>query len=870
MLNTTKLSGAIRYALIVGTAAVLATPAFAQEQESEEETQTLDAVEVTGSRIQRADIEGSLPVTVISREQLQASGRVSVADVMRDVTFSSAGNFRPQSGSSAQAGADIDLRGLGSNRTLVLVDGRRAPTAPFTGSNADLNSIPLAAVERIEILTDGASAIYGSDAIGGVVNVILRKDFTGAEYTLGRGDTSIKGGDTEEGSMIVGVAGDRGNLLAGASYNKRGMVFTRDRPWGQTPGNSTFGNNILNPRLSGVAGWTGASFLPLPGGCTETNFSILAANGRCVFDFNRVAADEAKVGLQSAFARGTYEINEDWQAYMTATVSRAESFGRYAPTPGVVLVGADSPNNPTATMPQNPTPGVSVPFYLYHRFAAAGNRDTTTDSNVYDLNFGFQGRILDTVDIDVGVRQSEFKYFELGRNYIVRALAEQAINDGSYNLFRPSLTPATVLSGIKATIGRESQWVTQEIYAMGNMDLFELGGGTSATAFGIEYRTEEYSDLYDSLSEGNQILGSAGNSAGGGRDVLAVYAEALFPFFDGFEMSLAGRYEEYSDYGSDFAPKIAFRYQPLENLTLRAAYGEGFRAPTLDIVTQSRAFSADTVFDPQTCVSFGDFPGTTAGRGGLTPEAWCAANGGVNGVQVNAFRNAASTLDSEQSEQFSLGAVYDPTDWLSLTLDYWNIKITDRQKFFSSQELVDIVNGDDPDPFPGAPCALSRRTDGSIREVNNCWANQGTVDTDGFDFVARTEFDFNDWGSLNNQLTVSKLQGYVVDAGEEQVGLEGLPEYRANLQNIWSIGDFEFVYNVRYIHDNGPIPSQTLNDVQGNWNAPWNGTVSVGVTNIEDEFPFLGSGASFGGRNFNFSLYDAYGRTTYVRYTQRF
>ena len=588
-----------------------------------------------------------------------------------------------------------------------------------------------------------------------------------------------------------------------------------------------------------------------------------------MFDFNRVAADEAKVGLQSAFARGTYEINEDWQAYMTASVSRAESFGRYAPTPGVVFVAPGGPNNPTANMPENPNPGQSVGFYLYHRFAAAGNRDTTTDSNVYDLNFGFQGRIFDTVDVDVGVRQSEFKYFELGRNYIVGSLAEQAINDGSYNLFNPSQTPQDVINGIKATIGRESIWLTQEIYAMGNMDLFELGGGTAASAFGVEYRTEDYQDLYDSLSEGGVILGSAGNSAGGGRDVLAVYAEALFPFFDGFEMSVAGRYEEYSDYGNDFAPKVSFRYQPIDELTLRASFGQGFRAPTLDIVTQNRAFSADTVFDPQTCVSFGDFP-NAAGRGGLTPQEWCAANGGVNGVQINAFRNAAATLSSEQSDQYSFGVVYDPTDWLSLTLDYWNIEITDRQKFFSSQELVDINIGIDPDPFPASICSITRRPDGSINEINNCWFNQGTVDTDGFDFVARTEFDFGDWGTLRNQLNVSQLRGLVVDGGQEQVGLEGLPEYRANLQNVWSYGDFDVVYNVRYIHDNGPIPSQTLNDVQASWNAPWNGRVTVGVTNAEDELPFLGTGASFGGRNFNFSLYDAYGRTTYVRYTQNF
>ena len=867
--NRNLLCEAVRYGLAAGAVGLFgltAAPAFAQD---EDEAAELERIEVTGSRIKRADVEGAVPVTVITREQIQATGKVSVADIMRDVTFSSAGNFRPQSGSSAQALADIDLRGLGSSRTLVLIDGRRAPKAPFVGSNADLNSIPLGAVERIEILTDGASAIYGSDAIGGVVNIILRKDFNGAEYMLGKGNTSIEGGDTEEGSLIFGTSGDRGSMLAGVSYNKRGMVFTRDRPWGSQLGNSTFGNNILNPFFStGDPGWLSLpTFIPLPGGCTNENFSISPANGRCVYDFNRVAADEAKVGTQSAFARGTYEINENWLAYMTTSVSRVESFGRYAPTPGVVLVAADSPNNPTANMPGNPNPGVSVPFYLYHRFAAGGNRDTTSDSDVYDLNFGFQGRLFDTLDIDVGVRQSEFKYFELGRGYIVTGLAEAAINNGSYNLFDPASTPASVLSGISATINRESTWLTREMYAQGNMDLFEMGGGVAGMAFGAEYRNEEYSDLYDSLSEGNQILGSAGNSAGGSRDVLSLYAEVLFPVMDNFEISLAARYEDYSDYGNDLAPKISFRYQPLDNLTLRAAYGEGFRAPTLDIVTQKRAFSADTVFDPATCLSFADYPSDT---GGLTPAQWCEVNGGVNGVQVNAFRNAASTLGSEQSDQYSFGIVYDPTDWLGMTLDYWNIKITDRIKFFSSQELVDIDIGDDPDPFPGLPCSLTRRVDGSISEVNNCYANQGEVKTDGMDFSARTRFDFGDWGMLSNQLNVSYLAGYKVDGGAEQVGLEGLPEYRATLSNVWSYGDFNVVYNLRYIHDNGPIPSQTLNDLQGNWNAPWNGKITLGVTNLEDELPYLGPGASFGSRNFNFALYDGYGRTTYLRYTQSF
>ena len=159
---------------------VLATsmPAYAQETK-------LERVEVTGSRIKRAEAEGALPVTVVRREELEASGTTTVAEYIRTMTFSSFGNFRPQSGSSAQGFSEANLRGLGSRRTLVLVDGRRVAKDPQVGDATDMNSIPMAAVERIEILTDGASAIYGSDAIGGVINVVLRKDFEGGIIEVG-------------------------------------------------------------------------------------------------------------------------------------------------------------------------------------------------------------------------------------------------------------------------------------------------------------------------------------------------------------------------------------------------------------------------------------------------------------------------------------------------------------------------------------------------------------------------------------------------------------------------------------------------------------------------------------------------------------
>ncbi|WP_146908608.1 TonB-dependent receptor plug domain-containing protein [Arenimonas daejeonensis] len=413
MSNFNQLSGAIRFALLAGAASTFAAvPAFAQD--TTEDAATLDTIEVTGSRLKRADIEGAVPVVVIDRAQIDASGDVSVADVLRDSTFASFGNFRPQSGSSAQSLATIDLRGIGSGRTLVLVDGRRAPTNPMSASSgSDLNAIPLAAVERIEILSDGASAVYGSDAIGGVVNIILRKDFNGAELRYGVGNTSITGGDTEDMSVVFGSASDRTRIVGGASASKRGMVFTRDQIGGDTLGVSTYGNNyygwnvidanedgvIDNADLGDIDG-DGAGYDGLSGGvgavpgfnCNQNGFWTLS-NGLCSFDFNSVAANEAKVGNKSVFFRADHQINDDWSVYATATTTKVETFGRYAPVPGVVVVQDGTPqdiNNNQLLIDAYDGVTDGLPTYYFHRFAAAGNRDNFTDTTNSDYMVGFQ------------------------------------------------------------------------------------------------------------------------------------------------------------------------------------------------------------------------------------------------------------------------------------------------------------------------------------------------------------------------------------------------------------------------------------------------------------------------------------------------
>jgi iron complex outermembrane receptor protein len=852
MSNFNQLSGAIRFALLAGAASTfVAVPAFAQDA-AEDDATTIDTIEVTGSRLKRADIEGAVPVVVIDRAQIDASGDVSVADVLRDTTFASFGNFRPQSGSSAQSLATIDLRGLGSGRTLVLVDGRRAPTNPMSASSgSDLNAIPLAAVERIEILSDGASAVYGSDAIGGVVNIILRKDFNGAELRYGVGATDVTGGDLEDLSVVLGSASDRTRLIGGASASKRGMVFTRDQIGGGGLGVSLFGNNYYNWNTQGPS--------PVPGfACNQGAFYRLG-NGLCSFNFNSVAANEAKVGNKSVFVRGDHQINDDWSVYFAANTTKVETFGRYAPVPGVVRVDDGTPNDINngvicggGPVCASPTDGRAT--YFYHRFAAAGNRDNFTDTQNSDYLLGFQGQLTDTIGVDFGIRRTDYKYIELGRGYIVGSLASAAANAGDYIFTNPFGASQATLDGFSVTINRESRWQTDEIYGLVNFDLFEMGGGTSNAVVGAEYREDTFSDIYDSLSAAGVVLGSSGGPSAGSREAKAMYFELLLPFTSNFDITLAGRYDSYSDYGSDFSPKIALRFQPLENLTFRASFGQGFRAPGLDILTQASSFSAEPVNDPQSCVALGQ-PSTCQ-------------------LQVDTFFQANPNLASEQSEQWSVGVVYDPTEWLDLSLDYYSIEVEDTISQIGAQ---DIINSDlDPatyGPIPGG-LSITRLPNGRITRIVAGYANQGTLSTTGWDFKANTNFDLGNWGELTNQLSVSKVREYEIDDGIGNVtcyigctSLLGYPDLRATLLNNWTMGDFTVGWNINYIGDNGRVGSYATNDLQLSWKAPWNATVAIGATNIGNRYPQL---AAFDGRPWNFYLYDAYGRTTYFRYTQQF
>ena len=874
-MRNNQLRLAVRAALAAGAlaTAVAAPSAFAQEAAAD-----LDRVQVTGSRIKRTDIEGALPVTVIDREQIEVSGQISVADLLRTVTQGSFGSFRPQSGSSAQSLAEINLRGLGAERTLVLVDGRRLPKAPSTGNSNSLNTIPLAAVERIEILSDGASAIYGSDAIGGVVNIITRRDFEGVELMVGNGNPTRDGGDTSEASLVFGASGAKGRGLVGVGFNDRETVFARDREWSEV-GFSRFSNNFL---LRSTAGGLGSFISEVPGGCAEANFSILTSPNavlgtQCTYNFAAVSADEASLRNVSLFANAEYDINMDNRLYVNTSVNRVKSFGRYAPVPDRLVLQTSSPNVPfteaqlldfwqtsediiNAGRPPDDQLDLSPSFrgdsvFLEHRFAALGNRDSTVDENLYSGTLGWEGTF-SGYDYDLGVRWDEYQMYDIGRNYLVRPIATDYINRGIYDISNPSGNPADVLNAMKATISRDALFRNEEAYGVVSTDLMDMQHGVLQGVIGAEWRRETYTDTYDSLSEAGAIGGSAGNSAGGDRIAKAAFFELAAPVLPNVEVSLAGRYDDYSDYGSDFSPKLGVRWQALDNLVVRASYGEGFRAPSMDILTQATSFSADSVRDPQSCILIG-------------APANCT-------LQIDGFRIANPDLGSESSEQWNIGLAYEPFDWLSGTIDFWNIEIDDRIAFFGAQTLVNRELAGDPIP-PGL--GVSRNPAGGITEILQGYGNEGTVETRGIDASIATNFNFGGAGALRNELQVTYVDKYELDGGRNLVGDPGAPEFRANLRNFYTWGDFRFGWFIQHIDSTaerveagqqlGKATSWTIHDVQATYFAPWNGEIFLGVRNLFDRDPVLND---FNGsvRNFDFNLYDGYGRIVYVRYKQSF
>jgi iron complex outermembrane receptor protein len=721
-LKTSKLRDAISFA-ILGTLAASGA-AFAQDAtQTEEGASELDRVTVTGSRIRRAEVETSQPIFQLNREEIQAQGLTSVGDVIQNIsangstlnsTFNNGGNGETR----------VSLRNLGSNRTLVLVNGRRWVGGTGLGGAVDLNTIPTAAVERIEVLKAGASSIYGSDAIAGVVNVILRTDYQGAEANAYLGAFDKGDGFRQSYDLTIGTSDDRFSAMFGAGYVKEEPVMAGDRRLSEVPvfgtgvsfGSSTTPNgrfalcrapNVINPVSGQCRTPTGApaaetrpngttgQFTYNPGGTGANgvrNFSIPGDLYNFAPDNYLLTPQERK----SIFGRASLNITDNVTAFMQATYNNRRSEQLLAAMPIVLGSG------PGAGV-QARTISISQ-FNIYNPFGAPVSRiqrrAVETGGRSFNQNvdtFGFSGGLEGSFE-----RWNRYFTWDAGMVY-----GRNDQNDTTFGLFnilalRNALGPSEIRNGVPVCVTApggtvitgcvplnllgaagsitpemlnyssfvahdEFGYKMKQYFANITGEVVELPGGMLAFAAGVERRTENGFDQPDALINSGNTTGNARTATAGGYSLQEAYGELSIPllkdvpFAKQLELSVSSRYSDYSNFGDTVNSAFGFKWRPVDDLMFRGNWAEGFRAPSIGELFQGVADSFPQLADPCS-TTFG------GGYNGLTPEQRARCTG--QGVPVGGYDQGNSqirisvggnpNLGPETSVTKTLGAVWSP------------------------------------------------------------------------------------------------------------------------------------------------------------------------------------------------------------------
>lgn len=869
------------------TAAVLtalSVPAVAAAQSTAAtDARTLGTVTVTGSNIRRAEAEGSNPVQVIDAEELATSGKVTVADVLRSISANT-GNATNETSNSgwASGSAGIGLRGLSQKNTLVLLNGRRLanygfPSNGLSDTFVNLNALPLVAVERIEVLKDGASAVYGSDAVAGVVNIITRQNFEGLEVGGSYGTSDEGGLDTVRGRVVGGFGDldtDGFNVLASVEGYTRDRLdqdqrsLTRSGIYSDLPGGRWNGWSAKGARF--LVGGASVPLLDAAGNCPEGMTLTASA------PIDGLAGNTCAINL--APYTTLIPSTERYQAYVNATVrltDRADLFGEalYSRIHGASIFGS-SPyftleggrfalnaqtglaepvsNLLPANNPYNPY-GVATP--IEYTFFDLGQSLKTNRSDAFRLLGGARGRG-DRFDWEVATFFAKSTEEEtVAAGFASRWPLAQALADGSLNLHDPAATPSAVLDAIRLSTVREAQSSLHGIDFKLTGELFDLPAGPVGFAAGIEARTESLTSRNPWQIDAGLQVRPAIAAVDGERDVAALYAEFNVPIVQGLELQLAGRGDDYSDFGSAFSPKAGLRWQALDTLLVRASASRGFRAPSLSENSASTNISYGTVVDPYD-------PDIAGSR--QSPTFFTVGNTG---------------LDPERTRSYNVGLVVSPRADTSLSLDWYRIEL---DNLIGTNNTTTIVQANDP-------ANVIRDSRGKLVAVYNRYQNLSTLKTSGLDAefnqtVRTAAGDFRITSVYTHVLDYSRPQvvgGPLVDYAGSNLG-PSLPRNKLTSRFGWSIGDFETALtwyrtggydqkaSVAATAVQSRVDSYDQYDLYAGWSGIEGLTLYAKVDNVLDETP--PHDASFPGIRapYDFSQYDLRGRYFQVGFDYRF
>lgn len=898
-----KLSPLAQGLALTGLFAQLALAAsLAQAQAAP--TTKIERVEVTGSSIKRLKDEGALPVQVITADELSRQGIQTAEQMLSQLGINAAGADNATSNNNV-FGADTDrltggssnanLRGLGAGSTLVLLNGRRISTHGMSGGAVDLNAIPMAALDRVEILKDGASAIYGTDAIGGVINFILKKNMQSVNLGVDFTKPLADGGGTTRRAAITGGFGDLGkdrfNLLISATLDKNDILRGSDRSWangfqpelGLSPNSSSSPfANILNgagtalPAAGSTVGssadttkYTRINLLSIQGKCGDVEAGVQfqpqlwntsQASGRylCNTDYGKQYMLAPPLEAKNLVARASFALSENHTAFVEFTGSRTEVRAELTPSQFSTTAAAG-----------NFYP-VNGPYYLNLKDYGVANFDPTKPISYRWRMQDFGNRVINNISDNqrllVGLDGELGKYsYKLGLSsakaegkselidgYAYAAKLNEALKTGKIN---PWVKPgekqsAEAMALIESTKARGELMggktgLTQFDGALSG-ELFKLPAGMVEFATGFDLRRETYEFA---MSEGGftcvsslattvttDVLLCPGNSAVPkvSRDVKALYAELAVPVFKGFDLQLALRHDRYSDFGGSTNPKVAFRYLPTESLLLRGSVNTGFKAPSFQQLspnTSPRDYTGKWS-DPTRCPS---------------DPTQCD----IIGLDYTDSGNP--NLTPEKSKQGTIGLVFSPLKDLTFSADYWRVDLDDRIRKLT---INDVLSN-----YALFPDRFVRDASGNVAQVNAGWINAAGSSTKGVDWSAsyllNTELgkwraDINGTYMISHQeraIETLPLVEYVGQFGTRTIYLRN--KFTASLN--WSHGDwastFTGTYKSGYVDQdmaakgvqpataNKNVDSYAIFGLYGSYSGFKNTKLTLGLRNLFDKQP---------------------------------
>lgn len=911
----------------VALAALAACSAWAQDTPPAEEAPAAapQRVVITGSAIKRIDAETALPVQVIRREDIVKAGVTTAAEIMAKISANtkgltdgasiSIGGYHDQTGLNS-----VNLRGIGTSSTLVLLNGRRMANFASPGDDAgvDLNNIPAAAIDRVEILLDGASALYGTDAIGGVVNFITRNDFQGAEVNAYVGATQEGGAGKREVSIAAGVGDleeDGFNVFGVFDVQRTDALNANQRQFindlkiperlphllssATSPGNirlsgsqrdllqeegfSTNGQDVIVNRTINLSApeCNAPHTLYLPDG-------IGGVDG-CTFDYMRDVELYPKSDKLSFLGRGVLKLNNDHQAYAELSAARAKSY--YVGTSNRVDADMD-----VSLIPELAATGLGALdaddedriITVRTRILDAGRRVSELTSTGSRIVAGVMGT-LGNWDYDVALNRSVNSVSDRDKEgYLLYTPLMEGYADGTLNPFgSQSAAGQAYLDSIQVDeVVRRARGTMSGIDGKLSTTLGQMAGGPVGLAMGAEFRRESAWFRASELLVSDEITGDAspgeGQDTDNGRNVAGIFAELAAPVAKGLDLQLAARYDHYEGVGGTFNPKAGIRWQPAAEWVVRGSVGTGFRAPSLaDLYRPARGSATSVLPDPVYCAEEdNDF-------------SICADN-----WDTRIYSNP--DLKPERSTQFSAGIIFQPTANWSFSADYWNIKkrdiistIGEDVILANTTKYADLIHRYNED---GNPFCDYDPDDVGICYIDLVKENRGRLRTSGLDLVAELRGLKTEWGTWGARLAgtwvlqseqqtapgdpyVSNLGRFVTDGVVQR--------WRHRLTIDWEWGAYSLMLGNSYMSgyddqnsaidtDSGSVvaanrvAAYSLWDLSGAWAVTRELKLRAGVQNLLNTSPPFSNQAYYFINGYDPSYTDPRGRFYYLSATYRF